>query len=38
MSMKHYFANMRIEENFDSGKNADIWQNVRLDGLFQNPK
>ena len=33
MSIKHYFANMRIAEKFDSGKSADIWQNVR-----QNPK
>ena len=38
MSIKQYFANMPIAEKFDSGKSADIWQNVRLDGLFQNPK
>jgi len=35
---KTYFANMRIAEKFDSGKSADIWQHVRLDGLFQNLK
>jgi len=29
---------MRIAEKFDSGKSADIWQHVRLDGLFQNLK
>ena len=35
MSIKHYFANMRIAEKFALGKSADISQNV---WLFQNQK
>ena len=38
MSIKHYFANMRIAGKFAIGKSADISQNVHLDGLFQNLK
>ena len=38
MSIKHYFANMRIAGKFAIGKSADISQNVNLDGLFQNLK
>ena len=38
MSIKHYFANMRVAEKFAKGKSANVLQNVRLDGLFQNLK
>jgi len=38
MSIKHYFANMRIAKKFALGKSADISQNVRLDELIQNLK
>ena len=38
MSIKHYFANMRIAKKFTLGKSADISQNVRLDELIQNLK
>ena len=31
MSIKHYFANMRIAGKFTRRKSADISQNLRLD-------
>ena len=38
MSIKHYFANIRIAEIFALGKSADILQNICLNEHFQNLK